>query len=176
MNPKSAALALVLLVPLAFVAGRLTLAQEPAGSEKPETVRAQRYRIVYAVSGLELGHGGGRWVEELYFPERKVACFQVWEYPPVEEWKTGERTPLRPRLIAVGGQEKARNDLTGLEDTVPSEIEEVRVPKDLAEEIFELAELRDRYEKRTLRLGKATADRKVLREIPEKGPGSKKEK
>lgn len=166
MRPESIKIGLALLLPLAFVAGRLTTAQDPAAQVRRGTVRAQRYRVFYAASALDAAHDAGEWVEELYFPKQKVACFQVWDYPPVEEWKKGKWPAPRPRLTAMTGQDRPRNDLTGFRPRPPSAIEEVQVPAKLAREIFGLAKLRERHEREALRLGRATVENNLLRQVP----------
>jgi len=132
-----------------------------AACKPPETVKALRYSIVLAESGLELTHGGGRWVQEIYFPELKVACTLVHEHKDLLAAKGAE-----PRLCAFPA-DRPRNDLTGLHDAKPSAIEEIEVPKELAEEIRKLAELRKRWEDETWRLGQSIASGKLMKELPQ---------
>ena len=90
--------ALVVLAALAaaFLAGRVSL-----GGDAPErTVAAKRYKIMWVESSLELAHGGGEWIQELFMPDARVAAGLVFEYRPSEEITTGtpEKDLRRPRL------------------------------------------------------------------------------
>lgn len=155
--PRIVALLLVLL-PVAFAAGRWSSAEEEPAPDAPVTVRAQSYRIVWADSALDLTHGGGRWVHELYFPDLKVAAAVVFESEVVE----GEplKTVSRPRLH-VWRAEGPRSDLTGFDGGAtrpPSEITVVEVPADLAKAVAAFAELSDRYRAEGSRMGRAVTD------------------
>lgn len=158
-------IAVAALLGAAFVAGRLSFAEE-----EPKTVKALRYRILWADSALELSHFGGRWVQEIYLPEQKVACALVFEYPqPTDLAKPGRR----PRLYAYPTK-RPRNDLTGLKNPKPSPIEEIEIPAAVAEEIVRLVELTRKQQRETWRLGKTIAAQGLLRELPLAGfPGSK---
>lgn len=132
-----------------------------AACEPPENVRALRYRVVFAESPLELTHGGGRWVEEIYIPDLKAACTLVHEH----------RDPLagtgaEPRLYAFPA-DGPRNDLTGIGSPKPSAIEEIEIPADVAKEIRRLADLRKRWEEETWRLGQSIASAKLMKELPQ---------
>ncbi|HEX5137099.1 MAG TPA: hypothetical protein VFY93_09015 [Planctomycetota bacterium] len=144
-------LVLVLLVPVAFV----------AACEPPKTVKAQRYAIVYAESGCDLVHGGGRWVQEIYFPDLRIACMLVYQAKDLLAGKAAE-----PRLYAFPA-DHARNELTGIGNAKPSEIEEIEVPAEVAEEIRKLAELTRRWEDETWRLGASLAGAKLMKELPQ---------
>jgi hypothetical protein len=134
-----------------------------AGCDPPKTAKGLRYAVVFAESGLELTHGGGRWVEEIYFPDLKVACVLVYEH---KELLAGK--PAEPRLYAFPA-DRPRNNLTGLDSREPSAIVEIEVPADVAEEIRKLAELRKRWEDETWRLGAAAASGKLMKELPHEG-------
>jgi hypothetical protein len=145
---RRTALLLLLLVPAAFLAGRMTLAEE-----KPETVKAKRYAIVYAESALDLSHGGGRWVTEIFLPHAKVGAMLVFE------------SPDRPVLHAWP-QEKPHNDCVGLHSSKPSPIEEIEIPASLAKEIVALAELTKKQREETRRLGRSVVKKLGLKPLP----------
>lgn len=160
-RPPKSRIVLPALVLAAFVAGRLSLAEETP----QKTVKAQRYSILWADSAMDFSHGGGRWVQEIYFPEKKVACALTFRF------QVGLAKP-RPQLHAYPAR-GPRNDLTGLNGK-PSAIEEIEVPADVAEEIFRFAELSRRQERESERLGRAIATRGLMKELPRaRGPGSK---
>ncbi len=135
-----------------------------AACEPPRTVKALRYSIVYAESSLGLAHGEGQWVQEIFFPDLKVACMLVYEY---RELMGGKGT--EPRLYAFEA-DRLRNDLTGLHGAKPSAIEEIEVPVALAEEIRKLAELNTQRERETWRLGQEVAG-KLMKKLPQEGDG-----
>jgi len=125
---------LLLLAPLAILA-----ALRPS---EPDTVRALRYRVLVVDSALELVHGGGRWIEELYFPDRGVVANVTSEPDPAAEAGTMRWTahafagPIRNRFADTPGGEE-----------VEHATEEVRVPRALAEKLFELADLTRKLER-----------------------------
>lgn len=150
-------IALTALLPAAFLAGRLSFAEDQP-SPQVKTVRGLRYRILWADSALDLGHGGGQWVQEIYLPEKKVACALVFE-PPSCLAKPAARLYAYPA-------DRPRNDLTGLQNPKPSTIEEVVVPTEVAEEIVRLAELTQKQQREAWRLGRKIAAQGLLRELP----------
>lgn len=141
---------LILLAPVVFL---------PA-CDPPKSVKGLRYAIVFAESGSDLVHGGGRWVQEIYFPDLKVACTLVYGTRDAREMT------VEPRLHAFPA-DGPRNDLTGLGNAKPSAIEEIEVPAELAEEIRKLAELASRAEAETWRLGEQVASRKLMHGLPQ---------
>jgi hypothetical protein len=130
-----------------------------AGDEQEATVAAKRYRIVWADSGMDLVHGGGRWVHELYLPDAKLVATLV------PDGMSGLPT------LHVRPAEKPRNDLTGLHPSALSPIEDVRVPADLAKRIRELGELTNRYQEMGSRLGQEARSRLSLEPIPKESGG-----
>ncbi|MHC4137074.1 MAG: hypothetical protein ACYTDU_15560 [Planctomycetota bacterium] len=164
-RPPKSWIALLAFLPAAFMAGRLSFAQEESPPKKPETVKALRYTILWAESALEITHGGGQWVHEIYFPERKVACVLTFQYPKLTDLSKPGGGKRRPRLYAYPA-DRPRNDLTGFENAKPSAIEEVEVPTEVAQEIFRLAELSMRQERETWRLGREVAHRGLMKELP----------
>jgi hypothetical protein len=163
-HPRKPWIAVSALLIGAFLAGRLSFAQEE--SPKPKTVKAMRYTILWADSALDLSHGGGRWVQEIYFPDHKVACALV------SEWPTDLAKPA-PRLYAYPA-DRPRNDVTGLKNPKPSVIEEMEVPADVAQEIVRFVELTQRQKREAWRLGREVAARGVMKELPRADtPGSK---
>jgi hypothetical protein len=148
---------LLVLVPVAFAAGRWSSAEDEAPPDAPATVRAQSYRIVWADSALDLSHGGGRWVHEIFFPDLEVAAAVVFEQVPVEGEELSYES--RPRLH-VWRADGPRSDLTGFDGGAarpPAEITVIEVPADLAKAIAAFAELSDRYRAEGSRMGQATA-------------------
>ena len=112
-----------------------------SGAEDPDPVRALRYRIRVVDSALELTHGGDRWTEELYFPDRGVVANVTSEVVAdgdsiTQRWRMNAfASPIRNRFAeTVGGEE------------VEHATEEVQVPRALAEKIFELADLTRKLE------------------------------
>jgi len=138
----------------------LALGVTLAACEPPKTVKAQRYSIVYAESGCDLIHGGGQWVQEVFFPDLKIACMLVYDS---KDFLAGKAP--QPRLYAFPS-DHARNNLTGLHDAKPSAIEEIEVPVEVAEEIKKLAELTKRWEDETWRLGASVVAGKLMKELP----------
>ncbi|MHC4974508.1 MAG: hypothetical protein ACYTG3_19510 [Planctomycetota bacterium] len=165
-RPPKSWIAFLALLPAAFLVGRLSFAQEDSSLPKPHRVKALRYTILWADSAMDLSHGGGRWVQEIYFPQEKVACTLVFQAPTI-------LAKAAPRLYAFPA-DRPRNDLTGLKNPRPSVIEEIEVPAEVAQEIFKLAELTRRQEREAWRMGKVVAARGLMRELPRaEDPGSK---
>ena len=156
-RPRKPWIAVAVLLMAAFLAGRLSFAQEASPPKKPATVKALRYTILWGESALDLSHGGGRWVQEIYFPVEKVACVLV------SRWPTDLAKPA-PRLYAYRA-DGPRNHLTGFKQAKPSVIEEIDVPADVAQEILRLAELTERQERETRRLGREIARRGLMKEL-----------
>ena len=142
-------LVLGVLVLAAFLAGRWSLAEEKEPTGGDEAVAALRYRIVWADSAMDLSHGGGRWVHELYFPQSKVTATLVFEHLMTDEEAGFE---MRPR-VHVGRSDKPRTDLTGLTGAIPQSPEPVLVPAELDKALTAFADLNDRYRAEGARLG-----------------------
>lgn len=124
-----------------------------------ESVKAYRYRVFATESALEFAHGGGRWIEELWFPDRKFAA-------NVEtRWNGGKEEPA-VRAFFV---ERMRNwsQTNGLETEREQPAEEVIVPKDLADRLFALADAARKAEEERVALGPVVVAAKVLRAIPD---------
>ena len=132
-----------LVLSLSLVALACAGARTFAGDPAPETVRAQLYRVVWTEGAMDLAHGGGRWVHEIFLPDAKVVVSIV---PfPVEK---GYRVHARR-------SEKPRNELVGLHAAEPSPIEEIRIPAALAKRFVDLADLTCRMEEESASLGEA---------------------
>lgn len=154
----------------AFLAGRWTQADEEKPAAASEAVRALHYRIVWADSALDLSHGGGRWVHEIFFPDTKVTATLVFEHHTTDEDPVGFET--RPRVY-VGRSDKARTDLTGLSGAPPQAAEEVQVPRKLGKALAAFADLNDRYRAEGTRLGAEFASTLGLKPMPgDAGVGS----
>ena len=124
------------------------------GDSTPQTagsVTALEYRILWADSALDLSHGGGRWVDELYFPETNLTATLVDESQPTTH------DPLEfatlPRVY-VGRADRPRTALTGLSDETPPPPTEIQVPAKLAQAVEALAELDARHRAESTRLGR----------------------
>lgn len=123
----------------------LFLALPVATAQEPETVRALRYRILVAESALEMSHGGGQWIDELYFPDKGVVANVTSEMvTEAKEFSTRWRmhafpSPIRNKFSETLGGEEKEHATT-----------EVAVPRALAERIFELAELTRRQRELSL--------------------------
>ncbi len=163
------ALVLSFLVVLAFAWGRWSSAEDKPREPEAKTVRALRYRIVWADSALDLSHGGGRWVHELFFPALKVAATIV----PESEYETGEtfEVTTRPRLY-VWRTDAPRTDLVGLsvpETDSPPEAEEVLVPAEFVRAIAAFADLTDTYRAQGTKLGARVTEALSLKPIANGG-------
>jgi hypothetical protein len=146
----------------AFLAGRLSQAEDAPA----KTVAAKRYKIVWAESALDLSHDGGEWIQEVFLPDAKVAADLVFEDRPFDEIKVGmpEGEFRRPRLHAFPA-DKPRNDLVGLHGGKPSEIEDIQVPADVAQQIIDLAALTRRLQDDGLRLGTVVEQRLGMKRV-----------
>jgi hypothetical protein len=163
MNPRVSC-----IVCVGVVAGILTsqgcrspASAEPGGKESAETVRALRYKRICYDSVLDMTHGAGRWVEELYFPEENVVA-------PLEEitWYDQEagQTTKKPCLHAYHGKIGNKFKLSILDEKDTEEpTEEVQVPIALAREIFALADLTKRQSDESDRLGEKAFGAGILR-------------
>jgi formylglycine-generating enzyme required for sulfatase activity len=122
-------------------------------------VKAFRYRVFTAESAMAFTHGGGRWIEELWFPERKLAA-------NVETtWNDGKEDPVVRAFFC----ERMRNwsQTSGLETEREQPAEEVTVPRDLADRLFALADAARKAELERVALGPVVVAAKVLRAIPD---------
>lgn len=138
-----------------------------------DTVPAKRYRVPMADSALEWAHGAYTWVEELYLPAQGLVANVRWNYT----WKADASDPTKgdfvtaPHMTAFASA-KPRNQYRDLADTtVPREspLEDIRIPKALADEIVVLADLTRRVDEAKTRLGAAAADAKWLRRFNPEG-------
>jgi formylglycine-generating enzyme required for sulfatase activity len=128
-----------------------------------EVVKAYRYRVFTAESAMEFTHGGGRWIEELWFPDRKfVANVET-------TWNDGKEEPV----VRAFFSERMRNwsQTSGLETVREQPAEEVTVPRDLADRLFALADAARRAESERVALGPLVVAAKVLRAIPDDREG-----
>jgi hypothetical protein len=149
----------------------------PAPTPKPapdaDTVPAKRYRVPMADSALEWAHGAYTWIEELYLPEQGLVANVRWDYA----WKADATNPSKgeftttPRMTAFPSP-KPRNQYRDLADTNvqrESPMEDIRIPKALADEIAALADLARRVDEAKTKLGAAAADAKWLRRFNPEG-------
>jgi hypothetical protein len=100
--------------------------------DAPAPVKAVRYRVRVVESALEATHGGGTWIEELYFPAKGVVA-------NVENDYNHENGVAVVHAFYGAMRNKSRELLGGPAMEVPTE--DVEVPAALAERIFALAEL-----------------------------------
>jgi hypothetical protein len=135
-------------------------ASKRADENGTDTVRALRYHRIVADSLLDWDHGGGRWVEELYFPDAGIVATldrESWYDEEEEEFKN------RPRLQADFGPIGNRFQLSPSDEGETVEpTEEVRVPRDIAREIQSLAEHRKRVEEMERLLGNRVSAEGIL--------------
>ena len=131
-------MAVVLLLGLAALhAGGVAAGEDakPAAAQ-PKTVKAVRYRLKLAESALEMSHGGGVECDELWFPSRRVVANVTSELGLDAHGKFVSR----PVMHAFFGNPRHQRDPGAAgEKDLPTE--EVEVPADVAERIFELATL-----------------------------------
>ncbi len=108
----------------------------PPAPERPlgETVPAKRYRVFAVESALEMTHGGGKWIEEFWLPDAKVVANVEWEWETVPEFRE------YPRVTAFFS-DRPRNwsQTSGLETPVETPVEDVALPKALADRFVALA-------------------------------------
>lgn len=123
------------------------------------TVAAKRYRTWVVDGVMEATHGGGRLIEELWFPEQGVVANGTDEFrADVNDWK--------PVLNAFHGPMRNVSS-RGLHDPpTASPVEDVRVPAALAREIFEAADLRRRLDAARDSIGTRLRSPSLLREVP----------
>ena len=159
------AVVLLLLALGGFALGRWTQADEEKPTAPLATVRALRYRIVWADSALDLSHGGGRWVHEIFLPDAQVTATLVFETQTTTDESASFE--LRPRAY-VGRSDKPRTDLTGLSDAPPLPAKEVEVPAKLAKALAAFADLNDRYRAEGARLGTEFTATLGLKRLPSK--------
>src|SRR5262245_18901325 len=110
--------------------------EKPAAA-KPKTVKALRYRLKIVESALEMSHGGGVECDELWFPSRRVVANVT-----SESGFDGDSRKFvtRPVMHAFFGDARNGRDPGAAEEKdLPTE--EIEVAADVAERIFELAEL-----------------------------------
>jgi hypothetical protein len=138
---------------LLLLALPLATAQEPAG------VRALRYRVLVHESACDLVHGGGQWIDELYLPDHGVVCNVTGEPAPTKE----DPFATRHRMHAFKG--KIRNVFAETVNGEPQEhpTEELRIPRELAERILELADLTERQRRLAETAAAAARDAGVLK-------------
>jgi hypothetical protein len=108
-------------------------------AEDAKTVPALRYRVMIYEGVLDMTHGAGQWIEELYFPSRGVVCNVV------------ERNEA-PTLNAFFGSIRNRFHTQIMGPEVETPTEAVEVPRETAEAIFALAELTKRQREEGARL------------------------
>jgi len=138
---------------LVFVAGRLTAAEEEAAGPRavPPPVTALRYNIFFVEFTLEMIRGGGRWGQELYFPERGIVCNLTHETGDILE----EGIKLHPKVNAFENTIRNRYSLRPGQEEITAATEEVEIPAEVAERIFAFAELSKRQREESERLGGA---------------------
>jgi hypothetical protein len=136
-----------------------------------ETVSAQRYRTWVVESAIEASHGGGQWIEELFFPEKGVVANVVWEADPSSK----ETFAMRPVLNVFDGgiRNRFKMGLTS-EKTTETPVENVKVSASLARAVFEAADLRRRLEAARRDLGPRLSEADLCRALDADGkPGAK---
>ncbi len=120
---------------------------------RTETVRALRYKRLCFESTLEVLHAAGTWHEELFFPEKGVRA-TLTSTSSMDENAGEIEFRQEPKLFAAYGElgnKLALSPFDKKETEQPTE--EVRIPSDLARQIFELADLQKKMEEATARLG-----------------------
>jgi hypothetical protein len=120
------------------------------------TVAAKRYRTWIVDSACDWVHGGGRPIEELWFPEQGV----------VANVTRGYALDAKPVLHAFPSEMRASSQPGPNAPSVTSPVEDVRVPAALAREIFAAADLRRRLQAAQDALGPRLEATGLLREVP----------
>jgi len=145
-SPPSAVAAVGVLIPLLL------------GCQTTDSVRALRYKRVYYDSVLEWSHGMGRWVEELYFPEKRVVANLSWRS---EGWDEEKKETRYKAVLNTFYGEIGNKFLVGKNETEEPTVE-VRVPEELAKKIFALAELTRKMNEEQERVGEAVKKEELL--------------
>ena len=132
------------------------LAFLPAAQSRPGAgpVRAERYRLLVFASGLDVAHGDGQWIDELYLPDHRVVCNVVNEMD--------EHLVEQPRMRAFDSP--IRNvfaETAGGKETVHPTTP-VQLPRELADQILALAELTRKQAALSLKAGAAARQAGVL--------------
>ncbi len=178
MNRRVARLLFLIGLSAAFVAGRVVTpaaAEPPVSGPVADTVLAQRYRVPMADTAMEWAHGAWVWVEELYLPDRGLVANVRWDYA----WKADPTDPAKgefttiPRMTAFASP-KPRNQYRDFVDAKigrESPIEEIRIPKALADEITSLADMARRVDDAKSRLGARASDGTWIRRFNHDGAG-----
>jgi hypothetical protein len=128
-------------------------------------VPAKRYRTCVVEGTWEATRGGGRTIEELYFPEQGVVANLSYELQ-----RDGDREVWKPVLNAFRGEIRNEYGPWCGPDAAPSPVEDVEVPAALAAAIFEAADLRGRVDAARRAGGTRLSASGILREVPAAKP------
>lgn len=162
MRRRTVAFAVPAAAVVALAAGALNLFGGPADAEEEEaTVKALRFRQLIVESGLDFAHGGERWHDVLFLPDRKLVAQVVWETEVT--WKPEFRSTEIPRMHVFEGTLEDQLEARPNDDAEgKKEPEEIRIPAALAKEIADLAELTKRQKAASARLGRAAVDARAV--------------
>lgn len=135
----------------------------PGGIAADAPVRAQRYRTWVYSDALEMTHGGGHWVEELFFPAEGVVANVQWDLDmTVDPWVW---RPTMNVFRATKARNSFRKGFHDEADTV-TPVEEVLVPAALVRSVLDAVSLRERYESAQRSLGDALSKANLVRQQP----------
>jgi len=151
------------VVPAAFAAAAAVgfLARGAGAEERPEeTVKALRFRQFIVESAMDQIHGGGRWHDVLFLPDRKLVAQVVWETEVT--WKPEYKSTEHARMYVFEGTLEEQIEARPKDDPEVKPPEEIRIPAALAKEIADLADLTKRQKELSLRLGKSAVDAKAV--------------
>src|SRR5262245_32338946 len=119
----------------------LAIASSTIAQSKPDSVLALRYQCCVSESFTDFNHGGGYWIDEIWFPEKGVVANVTFKMRFVDEKWVDE-----PTLNAFFSDIRNSSPPRPLEDEIELPTEEVRVPLALANRIFDVAETNRRLE------------------------------
>ncbi len=137
----------VLTIALAVLSGGCS-STPPAPTEEagPQTVRALKYKIFFL---QDVRSWSGQWGHEIFFPDKGIVFNVTFEFPDFEE----SDHQLRPTVHAFPSEIRNRYSLRPHAEQTVAALEEIRVPAELAQEIFDFADLTRRQEEESLRIG-----------------------
>ena len=159
MTPRAPLLVLVLVALAAAMGGcRSGTRSSPEPGPVPRAagraaVPALRYRVWVVEGALEASHGGGKWIEELYFPAQGIVANVVWETTMRTDGKGQFAWDETRAAHAFHGEMRNKSSPEWFGTPVEQPTERVEVPNAVAQRIFALADLTRRREQECTSLG-----------------------
>jgi hypothetical protein len=142
---------------------------EPPRAAVEAAVPAMRYRVWVVEGAMEMVHGGGAWIEELWFPEQGVVANVLWKTETVTKPDGSLDWATKPVMNAFKGKMRNKSNPDFHGEPIEQPTEKVLVPRDVAQRIFALAELTARQGETAQRMGADVAAGGLLRQVPFEG-------